>query len=374
MAAAVAVTRPTPAAAPEALESQIGSRWLLYVGVIAIVIGVSYFEKLAIDNHWVNETWRTIQGGIAGVLFVIGGLRIVRKGYRLYGQILAGTGVALMYVSTYAAFNFYHLLTHPIAFLLMLAITALAAWLADSQRSQGLALVAVSGGFATPFLLPTGSDAEAALFTYDSILIGMTMLLARRREWPALNGVSYVFTGLTFLSWAAVFYLPSKYLTTELFLTVFCGMFLYALYSTYRSTTASAALVRVLLWTAPFGYHVLSVANLFNHEVALLIYLLLVALIGVTTGSRTNAWIRLSFWFAVVAPLTAWTSGTCRRTVSAHCRTGCLDRDLSAESRRTLCNAAEGDCDIWRSRHCIGPPQWPCDVLRALRASRSRAH
>ena len=30
------------------LESQIGSRWLLYVGVIAIVIGVSYFEKLAI--------------------------------------------------------------------------------------------------------------------------------------------------------------------------------------------------------------------------------------------------------------------------------------------------------------------------------------
>jgi uncharacterized membrane protein len=134
------LTRPTPAAAPEALESQIGSRWLLYVGVIAIVIGVSYFEKLAIENHWVNETWRTIQGGIAGVLFVIGGLRIVRKGYRLYGQILAGTGVALMYVSTYAAFNFYHLLTHPIAFLLMLAITALAGWLADSQRSQGLAL------------------------------------------------------------------------------------------------------------------------------------------------------------------------------------------------------------------------------------------
>ena len=305
---AVPAASPATSAAQALLESQIGSRWLLYVGVIAIVIGVSYFEKLAIENHWVNETWRTIQGGVAGVLLVVGGLRIVRKGYRLYGHILAGTGVALMYVSTYAAFNFYHLLSQPVAFALMLAITALAAWLADSQRSQGLAVVAITGGFATPFLLPTGSDAEAALFTYDSLLIAATMLLARRREWPALNGISYVFTVLTFLSWAAVFYTSAKYIPTQLFLSVFCAMFLYALNSTYRSTTTSATLVRLLLWTAPFGYHLLSVANLFSHDVAPLIYLLLVALIGVVVGSRTNAWVRLTFWFAVVVPLSVWTS------------------------------------------------------------------
>jgi uncharacterized membrane protein len=290
------------------LESQIGSRWLLYVGVIAIVIGVSYFEKLAIENHWVNETWRVIQGGVAGLALIAGGLRIVKKGYRLYGQILAGAGVAIMYVSTYAAFNFYHLISHPIAFALMLAITALAAWLADSQESQGLAVVAVSGGFATPFLLPMGTDAQAALFTYDAILIAGTMLLAARRNWPSLNIVSYLFTALTFLSWAAVFYAPSKYLTTQLFLTLFCAMFLYALYTAYRSPHPQAALARLVLWTAPIGYHALSVANLFEHDVAFLIYLVLVALIGVAAGSRTKAWIRLLFWFAVVAPLVAWTS------------------------------------------------------------------
>src|SRR5262245_31843513 len=308
--AAVTAERSAPPPPPQdhALESRIGSRWLLYVGVIAIIVGVSYFEKLAIENHWVNETWRTIQGGVAGVLFVLGGLRIAKKGYRLYGQILAGTGVALMYVSTYAAFNFYHLLSHPVAFGLMLAITVLGAWLADSQRSQGLALVAVSGGFATPFLLPTGRDAQVALFTYDAMLITGTMFLARRRDWIGLNGVSYLFTALTFLSWAAFFYAPSTYLTTQVFLSIFCALFLYALSGTYRSTNPVAPLVRLLLWTAPFAYHLFSVANLFNHDVALLIYLLLVALIGVITGSRTNALVRLTFWFAVAAPLTAWTS------------------------------------------------------------------
>jgi uncharacterized membrane protein len=296
----------TSSADRDALESRIGSRWLLYVGVVAIVIGVSYFEKLAIDNHWVSETWRVMQGGFAGLVLVLAGLRIAKRGYRLYGQILSGTGVAIMYVSTYAAFNFYQLISQPAAFVVMFAITALGAWLADSQRSQGLALVAVSGGFATPFLLPSATGAEAALFGYDCVLIAGTILLARRRDWPILNIVSYTFTAVTFLSWAAVFYAATKYATTELFLTMFGAMFLYALHSSYQSTNPAAKLQRAVLWTAPFGYYLLSVANLFEHSQALLIYLVMLGLVGIIAGSRTNSWVRLLFWFAVAAPLLVW--------------------------------------------------------------------
>jgi uncharacterized membrane protein len=38
----------------EGLETQIGGRWLLYIGIVAVVLGVAYFEKLAIENHWIN--------------------------------------------------------------------------------------------------------------------------------------------------------------------------------------------------------------------------------------------------------------------------------------------------------------------------------
>ena len=34
----------------DSLETRIGSRWLLYVGIVAIVVGVAYFEKVAFDN------------------------------------------------------------------------------------------------------------------------------------------------------------------------------------------------------------------------------------------------------------------------------------------------------------------------------------
>src|SRR5205807_10079200 len=110
----------------------------------------------------------------------------------------------------------------PVACTLMLGVTMLAAWLADRQRSQSLALVAIGGGFATPFLLPGTTDVEVALFGYETILIAGTMFLSRRRDWPTLNIVSYAFTVLTVGAWAAQFYTPSKYIPTELFLTVFC--------------------------------------------------------------------------------------------------------------------------------------------------------
>ena len=319
MAAAVATRPPAmPAAsrsdARDALETRIGSRWLLYVGVIAIVVGVSYFEKLAIDNHWVSETARVIQGMIIGFVLIAAGLRFVRRGYALYGQILSGSGVAILYVSTYAAFNFYHLISQPVAFVLMSGVTTLAAWLADRQRSQGLALVAVGGGFATPFLLPASTDAEVALFGYETILIAGSMFLSSRRDWPTLNVVSYAFTVLTVAGWAAQFYSPSKYLPTELFLTVFCAMFLYILRETLQSQHPSAKAERAILWTAPFAYYFASLAVLSEHSPALLVYLVLLSLVGVIAGSRIGSRTRLAFWFAVAVPLLLWSDAHGGRT------------------------------------------------------------
>jgi uncharacterized membrane protein len=297
---------PAVSAAHDSLETRIGTRWLLYIGIIAIVIGVAYFEKLAIDNRWINETARTIQGGVLGALLVYAGTRFVRAGYRTYGLMIAGGGIAVLYVSTYAAFNFYHLIPQPLAFALMSAITALAAWLADRQRSQGLALMAGGGGFATPFLLPGDTDAEIALFTYDAILIAGTMFLAHRQVWPLLNTVSYGFTALTVLGWAVRFYDSSKYLPTEFFLTLFCTMFLYVLREMRQSSSVAARLARAVLWTAPVGYYFASLAVLSPHGIAFLVFLVLLALVGAVAGRRIGAAARLICWVAVFVPLAFW--------------------------------------------------------------------
>jgi uncharacterized membrane protein len=296
------------AEAPESLETQIGSKWLLYIGVIAIVIGVAYFQKWAIDNHYFGETARVIQGAVVGLLLVYGGLRFVRAGYSVYGQMISGGGAAILYLSTYAAFNFYHLIERPLAFALMVGITGMVAWLADRLRSQGLALFAVGGGFATPFMLPGNIDTQIALFGYDAILIGAAMLLSRRHDWPALNIVSYVFTLVTVAAWADRFYSAEKYLRTELFLTLFCAMFLYILRQARKSEGIAATAAKVVLWTAPAAYYMASWLILQDHDTALLVWLVALMLVGGVLSERVGPGAGFGVWLAVTVPLIIWTA------------------------------------------------------------------
>ena len=292
---------------PESLETQIGTRWLLYIGVIAIVIGVAYFEKLAIDYHWIGETARVIQGAVMGLALSYAGTRFRRADYRVYGQMITGCGAAILYVSTYAAFNFYHLIDRPAALGLMIAITAMVAWLADREKSQGLALLAVGGGFATPFLLPGQADAQIALFGYDTILIGCTVLLSRRHDWPALNIVSYLFTLATVAAWADRFYSHEKFLTTELFITLFCAMFLYILRQCRRSGQQDHGATAMVLWTAPAAYYLGSILILMDHHpLALLIWLIALMLAGGILTARIAVAAGLVIWAAVTLPLLVW--------------------------------------------------------------------
>lgn len=290
----------------ESLETAIGTRWLLYIGVIAIVIGAAYFEKLAIDYGWIGEGARVIQGTVVGLALMVIGARFGKRGYAFYGQVVTGGGGAILYLSTYAAFNFYSLIERPLAFTLMVAITVLVAWLADRHRSQGLALMAVGGGFATPFLLPGTTDAQVALFTYDAILIAGTAVLSHRRDWPILHLVSYVFTLLTVAGWADRFYTPAKYLRTEVYVTLYCGMFVYIAHECRRASTDAGKVVGLLLWTAPLAYYFASLAILIDHDTALLVWLVSVMLTGGVVSSRVGPGVGLGVWFAVLVPLLVW--------------------------------------------------------------------
>jgi uncharacterized membrane protein len=297
-----------PAAQPESLETRIGAQWLLYIGVTAIVIGVAYFEKLAIDNNWLGETARVVQGAVLGLVLTYAGLRFVRAGYAVYGQMIAGGGAAILYLSTYAAFNFYHLIDRPVAFALMVSITGTVAWLADRLGSQGLALFAVGGGFATPFMLSGTTDAQVALFGYTAVLIGAALLLSRRHDWHTLNVVSYLSTLLTVAAWADRFYASDKYLLTVLFLTLFCAMFVYILGQSRKSVGFTGRAARLILWTAPAAYYLASWLILQEHDTALLVWLVALMLVGGILSERAGTAAGFTVWVLVALPILMWTA------------------------------------------------------------------
>src|SRR5579862_6342117 len=48
------------------LESRIGSQWFNRVGIVAVLIGMAWFLKFAIDNHWIGPLGRVLIGLILG--------------------------------------------------------------------------------------------------------------------------------------------------------------------------------------------------------------------------------------------------------------------------------------------------------------------
>jgi uncharacterized membrane protein len=305
--AAPATKHADVSAAADTLETRIGGRWLLYIGMATLVLGIGFFVKYAFDNNWINETGRVLIGGLIGLVMVLGGDRIARRSYPLYGQIVAGGGFATLYLSVFAALSFYSLIGRPAAFGLMVLITAGAALAAELHRSQGLAVFAVVGGFLTPFLVGGGENAQVVLLSYDAILAAGTAVMASRRGWPMLNVVSYAFVLLTFVGWAGKFYTPAQYVPTQGFLTIFGAMFTYLGVSARRARSEAADIAGVVLLTAPILFHVASVANLQQQWLPLLVYLTLFSLAGAAASMKLDrAWLRLVVFAAVGVPLAAW--------------------------------------------------------------------
>ena len=50
----------------ESLEGTIGKLWLNRIGIIAILIGVAYFLKYAIDSGWLSPGNRVVIGLTGG--------------------------------------------------------------------------------------------------------------------------------------------------------------------------------------------------------------------------------------------------------------------------------------------------------------------
>jgi hypothetical protein len=239
-----------------------------------MLLGVSFFLKYAFDNAWINETARTLLGAMVGAGLVVGGLRFASRGLDVFGQALMGAGFAVLYLVVYAALNFYELIDRGTAFALMIGITIAAALVADRQRAQALAFIAVGGGLLTPALVGGDENAQLTLFSYVTLLLLGTMVLSFRHQWLALNVLTYVGTFVTVVAWAGRFYTDDQWLRTLLFLTLFLIILLIILRETGRHTDLSARAVRLLLSTAPLLYHIAAVVITAAHPPAIHIYLI----------------------------------------------------------------------------------------------------
>ncbi len=182
------------------LEKFIGENLVSKIGIAILVLAIGFFVKYAIDKEWIGEVGRVAIGVLCGSI-LIALAHYLRNTYRNFSSILAGGGLAVFYFTITLAFQQFALFSQTMAFIIMLVITAFAVTLSLLYNKQELAIIALIGGFAAPFLVSTGSGNYKVLFTYLIILNCGLLIMAYYKSWRLLNILNFIFTIMLFGSW-----------------------------------------------------------------------------------------------------------------------------------------------------------------------------
>ena len=191
-------------------EMLIGQKALGWAAIVLLILAAAFFLRYAYQNNWIGPVGRVAVGAMVGIALVVAGRRYDRRGWRLFSQMLTGGGIVVLYLATYSALGFYHLLPQREAGLFLVVIVVQSMIIAALYDSLAIALVAVLGGLLTPLLMHSDRDLYPALFTYIAVLDLGVVVLMLLRAWPAIGSVALLGSHGMFWLWHSEHYHPEK--------------------------------------------------------------------------------------------------------------------------------------------------------------------
>ena len=202
-----------------------GGNTVLRVGVVLLFLGLAFLLRYATEGMVVPIEVR--YAGVAAAAIALLGLGWwLRLRNSNYGLMLQGTGIAVLYLTVFAAMRLHPLIDPGAALGLLVAVTVFSAILAITQDALGLACAAALGGFAAPILTSTGAGNHVALFSYFALLNAGILAIAWFKAWRLLNLIGFVGTFGIGFAWGMRSYTPELLWSTEPFLILFFLMYL----------------------------------------------------------------------------------------------------------------------------------------------------
>ncbi|MGI8827782.1 MAG: DUF2339 domain-containing protein [Chloroflexota bacterium] len=231
-------------------EAVVGGRWLNRIGALALILGIGFFLKYAFHQNWINHSLRIAVGFTVGAGLLALAARAHAKSYAIFAQGLVGAGTASLYLTVYAAYEFYSLLPALGALVAIALVTGLAFAQAMYYDSLAVSVLAWIGGFLAPLLLALQHPNEPGLFVYLIVLdAGILAITFRRPDWSVLEPLTLAATWGITGAWYANAYGSSHLLMTVVFITILWALF-FALEigRVFRPLPISARATHVL-WT-----------------------------------------------------------------------------------------------------------------------------
>ncbi|MHB2166049.1 DUF2339 domain-containing protein [Alsobacter sp. R-9] len=189
--------RPEEAKAPRpSLEEQIGTRWAVWLGGVALALGGLFLVRYAIDQGFFGPTARVISGALfAAALLAAGewmrrrdagsGAAVIPLGALPPAPIpavLTAAGTLSAFGTAYAAHALYDMIGPATAFVLLGAI-GLGTMAAAALHGPWLAGLGLAAAFVAPVLVSSAEPRPWPVVIYIAIVAAAAYALSRLRLW-----------------------------------------------------------------------------------------------------------------------------------------------------------------------------------------------
>lgn len=178
-----------PAAArrtDDEVEADVVIKWFSRIGALAILVGIGFAFKYAIDKGILGPAGRIAIGVLLGAGFVAWGEWAYRKYWTVLAQSLVAVGISILFLAVLVGSQLYGLYPPGVSFVLVLLLTIASASLAIYHDSSALAVLTVVGGFTNPFVIAESPGGLPILLVYVALLDMGVLLLSYLRNWRHL--------------------------------------------------------------------------------------------------------------------------------------------------------------------------------------------
>jgi uncharacterized membrane protein len=183
-----------PIAAKVGLEERLASRWLVWLGAVALALAGLFLILYAVEHGWIGPTARVALGLLLGIALAAAGEWTRRRPWQMRFAMqrtdhapgaLAGAGLFVAFASIYSAHALYGLIG-PLATFIGLALVAAAGFALAALHAPIVAVVGLLAAFATPMLVASETPSAAGLFAYLALVVAAALGVVRYRDWAWL--------------------------------------------------------------------------------------------------------------------------------------------------------------------------------------------
>jgi uncharacterized membrane protein len=161
-----AFSKPLAVSAAKRTDSSIPVTNILgWAGASALVLASIYLVVLAVDAGWLTPVRQVLLAMLGGFALIGTGL-LLRSRDMHYASLLPAAGVVILFMATYGAHNYYHLIDTTFATSGIIAVCLVSLWLNRMFQSELYALFAVAGSYTAPLFLGDSGYSIADLIIY----------------------------------------------------------------------------------------------------------------------------------------------------------------------------------------------------------------